>query len=305
MEVLQELATRVLPLYIFIVIGWVARRKWNLGSKWISKTLLYVLIPLLIIENLLKADLEETAVAGAIIFILAFAMNVPAIFTKRVLAKDYNESLLKGAFSYYNIGWFGIPVVMALFGEQEMPLIISAYMGNVLYGDSIGFYMMSRTKDIPAKEAVKKVLRIPAVYACILAIVLNLFSIELPEAVEPVGTVISWTVSALGMLIIGVTLAGIDFKAIAYGTLSKILGVRYVSGALILILLVFMEHQFLNVLEDDQQKLMLLMATFPIAANLVVFASVLDTEQENAALLVGTSSLISLLLVPLISLFLL
>ena len=304
MDIIKELATRVLPLYGFILVGWFAHAKWNLQSKWISKALLYVLIPILIIENLLKADLAETAISGSMIFLLALAMNIPAIITQKKIATDYDGSLLKGAFSYYNIGWFGIPVVMALFGEEQMPLIISAYVGNALYGDTVGFYLMSRTKDVPTKTAINKVFQIPAIYACAVAIGLNLASVEVPEAVEPIGNVVSWLVSALGMLIIGVTLGGIDFKKVAYKTFSKILGMRYLAGAIFLALLVFAESQWIGTLEEEQSMLMLLMASFPIAANLVVFASFLETEEENAALLVGISSIVSLILVPLVSILL-
>ncbi len=304
MDVLNELLTRVLPLYGFIVLGFLANRYWKLQSKWISKSLLYVLIPLLIVDNLLKAELSELTAAASIIFLLAAAMTVPALICHRFIAKDMDSSLLKGSFSYFNIGWFGIPVTLALFGEEQMPLIISAYVGNVLYGDTVGFYLMSRTKDLPVREAVKNVFKIPAIYACVLAVGLNLWGVEFPESLEPVSKGVSWLVSALGMLIIGVTLGKIDFSKISYGLFSKILGMRYLFGALLIAALVFAEQQFFGILEEDQSKLLLLVSAFPIAANLVVFASVLETEEENSALLVGASSLVSLFLVPAVCLLL-
>ncbi|KGE13059.1 AEC family transporter [Sphingobacterium deserti] len=304
MEVLQELATKVLPLYIFMLIGWGLKKKWDLSSRWISKLLLFLLIPFLIVENLLKADLEETAVIGSMIFLLALAMNLPALLTKKFVGDDFDGNLLKGAFSYYNIGWFGIPVVMALFGEEQMPLIISAYVGNALYGDTIGYYLMSRTKGISVKEAATKVFKIPAIYACILAIGLNVANVKLPEEAESIANVVSWVVSSLGMLIIGLTLGTIHFKKIAYAALGKILGMRYIAGALILILFVLAEKQFIGVLDEDQSMLMLLMGSFPIAANLVVFASFLETEEENAAVLVGLSAIVSLFVTPAVSLLL-
>lgn len=304
MDVLQELATRVFPLYIFMLLGCAIQKKWDINSRWISKTLLYVLIPFLIIENLLKADLQETAVVGSMIFLLAFAMNIPALLIQRSFGKDYNGNLLKGAFSYYNIGWFGIPVVMALFGEEQMPLIISAYVGNALYGDTIGYYLMSRTTGISAAEAFAKVFKIPAIYACALAIGLNAASVDAPAFMESAAKVVSWVVSALGMLIIGLTLGKLQFSKIAYASFSKILATRYLAGALILGLLVVAEKQFIGVLEEQQSLLMLLMASFPIAANLVVFASFLKTEEENAAILVGLSAILSLVLTPLVSLLL-
>ncbi|WP_420152303.1 AEC family transporter [Siphonobacter sp.] len=304
MEILQELLRKVLPLYGFIILGFFAARKWGLQSKWISKVMLYALIPLIIIENLLKADLAETAVIGAIVFILASLMNLPAMLTTRFLAKDLNPNMLKSSFSYYNIGWFGIPVVMALFGDEQMPLIISAYVGNALYGDTVCYYLMSRTKDIPVKESVLNVFKIPAIYACVLAIVLNVLEVEVPESMEVVGDVVSWVVSASGMLLIGITLEKIDFKKIPYATFAKILSVRYIAGAIILVALVFLEKGLIGRLDENQSKLMLLLASFPIAANLVVFATNLDTEKENSALLVGLSSIASLVLVPAVCLVL-
>lgn len=298
MDILQELVSRVLPLYGFIIVGFGCNKLFGLKSRFISKVLLYALIPVLIIDNLLKAELSELLVVSGSVFILAALMNIPALLTTRFLVKDFNSNLMKGSFSYYNIGWFGIPVVMALFGEEQMAFIVSAYVGNALYGDTIGYYLVSRTKDLPVKKAIKNVFKIPAIYACIIALVLNLLSVEVPEWFEPGSKGVSWAVSVLGMLIIGVTLGKVKFKHIDYGMFSKILGVRYLSGILFLVLLVFIESQLLGILEDEQQKLMLLLATFPIAANLVVFSSFLATEEKNTALLVGASSIISLILVP-------
>lgn len=304
MDVLTALLTKVLPLYGFIALGFGAKKWFGLNSKPISKLLLFLLIPILIIDNVMQAELAELAIVAGMVFLLASLMTLPAILLGKYGVKHFNKNLLMGSFSYYNIGWFGIPVVIALFGEQQMAFIVSAYLGNVLFGDTVGYYLISRTKDMPVKEAVYNVLKIPAIYACVLAIALNLFGVDRPEAFEPVSQGASWLASALGMLIIGITLCDIDFKNIDYGMFSKILSTRYISGMAIIGLLVLGEWAFLGVLDDEQWKLMLLLSTFPIAANLVVFSTFLDVEQENTSLLVGSSSLISLLLVPLACLLL-
>lgn len=304
MEIIPALVSKVLPLYGFIILGFFAARKWNLKSKWISKVLLYGLIPLVIIENLLKADLAETAVIGAIVFLLAALMNLPAMLASRWFAPDMNGNMLKCSYSYYNIGWFGIPVVMALFGEAQMPLIISAYVGNALYGDTVCYYLMSKTNDESPGKALANVFKIPAIYACALAVILNLMGVEFPESLEVVGDVVSWTISTSGMLLIGITLADINFREVAYLVFAKLLALRYVAGAVILVGLVLLEKVLIGKLDEDQSNLMILLLSFPIAANLVVFATNLDTEKENSALMVGLSSIASLLLVPLLALIL-
>jgi hypothetical protein len=298
MDVLGELLRSVLPLYGFIGVGYAASRWWGLKSKPISKILLYVLIPLVIFDNILKAELTQLAIAAAIIFLLAVLMNGPALLARRFAKDQLNPNLLNVSFSYFNIGWFGIPVVMALFGEEKMPLIISAYMGNVLYGDTVGYYLVSRSKDLPVSDSVKNVLKIPAVYAFLAALLANAVGWELPHDLEPVAKGAGWVLSALGMLIIGVTLTEVDFKKLDLRLFGKLMGIRYLAAAVLLVGLILLEAALIGELDGDEQKLMGLLATFPIAANLVVFASYLESEEENASVLVALSSLISLVLVP-------
>ncbi|QCR23177.1 AEC family transporter [Pontibacter sp. SGAir0037] len=298
MDVFNKLLTNVLPLYAFIGAGYVASRWFGLKSKPVSWVLLYILIPIVIFENIVDADLNQFLVVAAIVFALCLLMSLPAWLTHRYLVKDFNKYLLSCSFSYFNIGWFGIPVVLALFGEEKMALIISAYMGNVFYGDTIGYYLVSRSKDLPVMASVKNVLKIPAIYACIVAIAANLLGFELPESVGPVMEGVSWVLSALGMVMIGIGLTEVKFKKVDYKMFGKILGVRYVIAAILLGLLVLGESGLVGQLEAEDQKLLLLIPLFPIAANLVVFASFLDTEKENAALVVSLSSIISLILVP-------
>ncbi|GAB2770203.1 hypothetical protein GCM10027275_11030 [Rhabdobacter roseus] len=304
MDVLKELLTSVVPLYVFILIGYGASRWWGLKSQVISKILLYFLIPLVIFENILKAELDQFLIVAAIIFLLAALMNIPAQVASKYLDTDLNKNILRCSYSYFNVGWFGIPVVMALFGEEQMPLIISAYMGNVFYGDTIGYYLVSRSKDLPVSDSVKNVLKIPAIYACVAAIVANLLGLELPDTLEPVMKGASWTLSALGMLIIGITLTQVKLKELDYAFFGKLMALRYVAAAVLMGALVLAEMGLFSQLEGDEQKLLLLIPTFPIAANLVVFASFLDVETENSSVIVALSSLISLVLVPVVCMLL-
>jgi malate permease and related proteins len=300
MNVLSKLLSSVLPLYAFIGAGYVASRFFDLKSKAVSRILLFFLIPVVIFYNLAKAEISQLLIVAALVFTLGLLMNLPALLTQRFLAKDFDRPLLLCGFSYFNIGWFGIPIVLALFGEKQMPLIISAYMGNVFYGDTIGYYLISRSKDLPIKESVKNVVKIPAIYACVAAIVANLLGLKMPESVSGIMDIVSWILSALGMVIIGIGLSDVDFKKADYSTFGKILSVRYLSAAATMGLLVWLELTIRGQLKADEQKLLLLIPAFPIAANLVVFASFLETEVENASLLVSLSSLISLLIVPIL-----
>ncbi len=301
MDVINKLLTNVLPLYTFIGAGFALSKWMGLSGKPVSKLLLYLLIPVVIFENLLKAELSQMLIAAAAVFILALLMNLPAWLAHKYVGKPLNKYLLICSYSYFNIGWFGIPIVMALFGEEQMPLIISAYMGNVFYGDTIGYYLIGRSKDLSVADAAKKVFKIPAVYASVAAVIANALGFQFSESLSPVFDGASWVLSALGMVMIGIGLTKVDFKKTNYKMFSKIMGLRYIGAAVIMGLLILFERTLIGQLEATEQKLLWLIAAFPIAANLVVFAAYLDTEQENAALLVSLSSLISLIIAPLVA----
>jgi malate permease and related proteins len=302
MDFFTELFTKVLPLYACIGVGYVARRFWGLKNKFVSRILVYLLIPLAIFDNITEADLYQLAAVPLIFFVLALSMNLPARITHRLLAKDLNPHLLSCAFAYFNIGFFGIPIVLAFLGPGQLPLIMSAYVGNALYGDTIGYYQIARAKR-SVWDSVKKVFTIPAIYAFALAVVANLNDIKTPESLEPVADVVSWSLSVLGMLIIGIGLAEVNLKKVNYRLFSKILGIRLVSAPLLMALLLWGESQLVGQLEPEAQQLLMLASGFPIAANLVVFASFLESETENAATLVALTTFVSLILIPVVAYF--
>ncbi|KAA3438716.1 hypothetical protein [Rufibacter hautae] len=169
---------------------------------------------------------------------------------------------------------------------------------RVFYDDTIGYYLISRSKDLPVKKAALNEVKIPAVYACFAAVFANSMGFQMPETLTPVMDGASWVLSALGMVMIGFGLTKVNFREIAYKTFGKIMEVRYLATAAFLGLLLWAKMGLVGQLRPDEQKLLFLISAFPIAANLVVFSSFLDTEEENAALLVSVSSLISLVLVP-------
>jgi malate permease and related proteins len=88
-----------------------------------------------------------------------------------------------------------------------------------------------------------------------------------------------------------------------YRLFSKILGIRLVSAPLLMALLLWGESQLVGQLEPEAQQLLMLASGFPIAANLVVFASFLESETENAATLVALTTFVSLILIPVVAYF--
>ncbi len=288
--------TQVLPLFGVILLAW-GGGKWIPGApKLISGVLVYALIPLLVIDKVLRAEPAELMVIPPMMFAVAALMALPARWLSQRIGDAFDPQLLSASFSFFNVAFFGMPVAGALFGEAAVSTIICAFVGTALYGDTIGYYLVARTKEGKAKAA-SKALRIPLFYAFVLAVVLKVSGFQAPESIRGPADMVSTLVSVLGMAVIGFNLAKVKSGDTGAPVLVRILAVRQVSAIVLVAAALAIEATFVGILGQREQILVGLIALFPIAANVSLFASLLGTREKEAATLVAVSSVLALVLV--------
>jgi len=295
---LGGIATQVLPLFGIVLLAWGAGRWLPRAPKTISAVLVYGFIPLLVIDKVLGAKPSELMVIPPMMFAVAAAMALPARWLSQRIGDRFDPPLLSASFSFFNVAFFGMPVASALFGEAAISTIVCAFVGTALYGDTIGYYLVARTKE-GKRRAASKALRIPLFYAFALAVILKISGVETPDDVQPVADVLSTVVSVLGMAVIGFNLAAVKAGDLDLPVLGRILAVRQASAIVLVAIVLAAEAAFVGVLGTQERTLVGLIALFPIAANVSLFASLLGTREKDAAILVALSSLLSLILVTL------
>tara|TARA_B100000953_G_scaffold279227_1_gene255205 strand:- start:991 stop:1905 length:915 start_codon:yes stop_codon:yes gene_type:complete len=298
MDTFKSLYLSLLPYLCCIPIGYlISKRDW-IPKSWIHKPLLFILLPILVIDHVLNAGFSNLVILAVISFLLAFLMIFPAILVNRSIDDSGDINILKSGFSYFNVAFFGIPTVKSLFGEDAVTTLICIYVGTALYGNIIGYIQVAKSK-YSTKKAIIEVLKVPFIYIIILALILKAFKVETPEAVKPIVSVLGTIVSVMGMLIIGMNLTNIRFKSLNWGYYGKVLGVRAISAVIITAALMALEYWLIDGLDKEQRQVMALIPLFPIAANLAVFSSFLKSQEKEAALLIVFSMVLSLILVPL------
>ncbi|WBL23954.1 AEC family transporter [Zunongwangia sp. HRR-M8] len=298
MDTFKSLYSSLLPYLCCIPVGYFISKKEFIPKAWIHKPLLFVLLPILVIDHVLNAEFSNLLILASISFLLAFLMIFPAILVDKWLDNSGDINILKSGFSYFNVAFFGIPTVKSLFGEEAVTTLICIYVGTALYGNIVGYIQVAKSK-FGTKQAIIEVLKIPFIYVIILALVLKGFKVETPEVVKPVVEVMGTVVSVMGMLIIGMNLTNIEFKSLDWKYYAKVLGVRAIAAILITAALIGLEYWFIDGLEQKERQVMALIGLFPIAANLAVFASFLKSQEKQSALLIVFSMILSLVLVPL------
>lgn len=302
MEVFLELYKSLFPYLLFIPFGfWINKKQW-VSKDWITKPLIYICMPILVINHVLEADALKLAILPIISFFLAAAMLLPARWAVRHMPKADEPFLLESAFSYFNVAFFGIPIVTALFGEEGITTLICIYIGTALYGNTIGYFQVAKSK-YSTRQSIGKILKIPFLYIFFLALSLKAVAIETPDAISPFIDVLSMLVSAGGMLMVGMNVLKVDFKTLDKAYFTKILSLRLISAILLMGVLVLLEYLLVDQLEGEDRQMLALIPFFPIAANVTVYASFIGSKEEQSGILVLLTVGLSLLLVPLVAMW--
>ena len=299
MSALGNIAAALLPLYGVILVAWVIGGRVPWAAKLFSTILVFGLIPVLVIDKVLSAEARQLMVIPPLMFGVAALMSIPAYRLAQRLGDDFDPKLLSASFSFFNVAFFGVPVSQALFGEVGVSTVICAYIGSALYGDTIGYFLIARTKE-GNRKAATKALRVPVVYVVIGAIIAKAAGVTMPEAAAPIVSVAGTLVSVLGMAVIGLNLAETGRDDWRPKLMTRILAVRQVSGIVLIAAALALEAAFVGVLGPRDRVIVGLVALFPIASNVTLFATLLDTNRKAAAVLVALSSAVSLVLVLLV-----
>jgi len=302
MEVILELFKNLLPVLAFIGVGYYLKKQFNIKPSLISTPLIFLLIPVLVIYNVSEADTSKIIVIPIITFLISLAMNLPALLAKKTIAKEENINLLKSSFTFFNVLFFGIPVVSALFGQEATSVLICVYLGTALYGDIIGFFQVAKTK-LTTKRALIEIVKVPYLYIFIIAIGLKIGGVKIPDGIAPAMDVVGFVVSCLGMMIVGVHLTEVDLKKNKISYFGKILGFRVLSALLLSILVIGGEYLIWENLQTEDYLMLILVPFLPVASNISLFSSYLKTEEERFSLVVFLSIVLSLVLVPVVAQF--
>jgi len=219
-----------------------------------------LIIPMVIIYNITTCRVDLFIMIFAIIVMLTIMM-----YLSRLFSADIVERL---SFFYLNIGWLALPIVGSVWGDSAATAILSIYIGNSIFGNSIGAGLL--INNGAAHIDVKKTLKTPPVAALIIGIACIPFKGTIQHYFPPVYRIIKWTMSFLGMGVLGMWLSGIklhlkDFKrAIRWAIL------RAITVACLMTLFIYIAGLLKLDLVTTNKPALYMICILPPAANIIV-----------------------------------
>lgn len=286
---------RVLLLIFISFIGWLVGKKFKVDSKDISSLLVYVISPFVIFYSIVQSPANWTYLKYSLgAFVLASGMAFLGLLFASKIWKDGRKNLFGFAAGTGNTGYFALPLVLAIFNQNQIAIAIFIIIGINLYEFTVGYFLTAKG-SMTYKESLVKVVKMPILYAALLGMLLKYLNIPINEIVLSFLSNFKGAYSVLGMMTIGITMS--KFSKVEFDLKFSMLSVTWkhifypVIGLFI----------FMNIFPVDKQTLQVisLMVATPMAGNVVVISNNLGLHPEKAATAVMISTLCALITVPL------
>ena len=277
----------VVPVFLIILLGFLIGKfkKINVGP--LVDLLVYVTVPALIVSSITKSSLSVAdfftvalSAAGVIIIlgILAFFLFKAFHSTSRGLYLPLTIG---------NSGYLGYPIALLAFGAEGLSRAVVFDVVNSLFLYSIGIWLIHEKKDF------REMFKIPLLYAVLLGIGLNLFSIQIhPVIAKPLEMVGSITIP-LALLVLGYKLTEVRVKAFLVGIGASLF--RIIGGFLAALLLVSLFS-----ISGVSRNIVLLEAAMPSAVMTLILCQKYRRDADAVASVVFLSTVLSIISIPII-----
>jgi len=305
MSVVYTVASRTLPLYALIVLGYLLGKRHEGAREILADLLIYFVSPIVIAHGILHSELGGRSLALApLMFIVCCALSTAVYHLSKLFWSDSTRNILAFTAGTGNTGYFGLPVSIVLFGEEAIAPAVIAGLGVILYENSLGYYYAARG-HFTARDCLRLVVRMPALYAVLIVSALKYgFHVEPNHYIDDVSVKFVGTYSVLGMMLIGVGLSRIESFAVDWKFLSSSLFVKFIVWPVVIGSLVSFDSWHLGYLSRIEKSVLLMLSCCPLAALTVAFAARFKAQPEKAAFAVLVSTILSMVVIPVTALFL-
>lgn len=301
----------LMSIIIMVSLGYILTgRGWFTpdNSRLLPKLVTYISLPTYMVWNLLSTFTKENFIplfAGIVVPILAMLISfVIAFILSNILSLPSNrKGTFRSAFFCSSSLFVGVPVNLALFGENSLPYVLVYFLANAFLFWTIGNYSISLDgKTAPAKvisvDTIKRVFS-PPFMGFTFAVILILSEISLPPFIMNTCKYLGNMTTPLSLLFIGIAMFSVKLSTIKFSkdVIAVLIGRFIISPIAILIIASFFP------IPELMKKVFVIQAALPAMTQTTILAKVYGADTEYAAVLVTITTVFALLALPIYMIF--
>ena len=276
-----------------------------LASEKISIYLIKYGIPISVMGLLVKAGINIDLINSAILAFLTITIFIVLINFIPALKNIFPNFSLQLGGLIGNTSFLGIPIAIALLPTDTINFTIGFDLGTTLFSWIFGPYLLQKTSNSSSLLSIKKLLIFifssPASRGIIGALLIYLFSLE--NLIEGFLWIPTRLVIYLAIIVVGSRLGIITNRKIkSTSHFDENIKHTLFLKLLVLPLFIYSICRVFNV-ENMETTALVLQAGTPTAISTILLAEAYNKEKELAAKVLFTSTVISVVTIPIIFLF--
>ena len=273
-------------------MGYIAKKtfKEQIDDKTITLLNVYFLQVFLTFWGLLVRPVDITLLYAPSVYlgIVIVVILISAIVAKFLFENKKEYSIATVAAIIGNTGNLGIPLNIAIFGEESIPYTTIVNLVNVFVVYTIGVYYYSRgTYD--AKTSLLNIIKLPILWAALLAITLSVYNYKPSPEIMNTLMMGAYASMTMQLFLFGIYLYGTKIKEISKKLVIWVISFKFI----ILPIVAFLVLRTLN-LEPMIKGIIFIELMMPLAVANVNLASLYDCKPKLVTALVFISSFIFL-----------
>lgn len=288
----------ILPIFLIAGVGYLLARYLDASVKTLAHVVFYALVPCLVFRLLVSSPMagvpfgRMAALALLVCAVMGLVGRLVAI-PLRLARPELTAFLLVVMLS--NAGNYGLPVVLFAFGPEAMPHATVYFVTSSMLTYTVGVFLAA-TGRRSARRALAGILRAPAIYGLMAALLVLAFGLTVPVAVmRPVGLLSDAALPTM-ILVLGMQLERATLPA-RPSLVAVAVGLSLVVAPMVSLGLAW----FLG-LSGPARQAGVLLASMPVAVVTTILALEFDVSPPFVTSAVFVSTLLSpLTLTPLIA----
>jgi len=281
----------IFPIFLLIGAGAVLQRAIRLDLSTLSTLTVYFLLPAVCFVNIYESKMSSELISHTLVFLLLF--NILLILTSMFIAKvnKFDRKLtatFKNSMVLSNSGNYGLPVSELVFAANpagmSIQIIISIFQNLLTF--TYGFFN-SVSAESSGLDILRKIIRLPVIYALLLAITLKWLNIEIPEFLwRPIENS-SNAFLAVALVTLGAQVAFLKITRISRPIVWIVIG-RLIISPIVGLLVIFTLG-----LTGITAQALFIASSFPSSRNSALLALEYDNYPEYASQAVLLTTIIS------------
>ena len=310
MDIFLTSIQSIVPIIVIIILGYFLQvRGWfqeSFGND-LSKLIMNVAMPVAIFVSVMKyLTLDKLiSLSGGLLytfvaFILGYIVAYIAVMVFKV--RPGRRGTMINTFVNANTIFIGLPLNVALFGDQALPYFLIYYITNTISTWTLGVYLMtSDSKSGQSKETSKfdwkKLLPAPLV-GFLVALLFLILRISIPDFATNTLTYVGNIVTPLSLIYIGIVLAKAGLNTIAFDkdTIVTLVG-RFILAPLIMLLVL---KFFAPNMAPAEFKTFMIQSATPALAVLPILANQGKGDVEFSTNVVTLSTVLFIVVIPIL-----